>query len=720
MAYTDVISTENFPEALEGGEAEGMPDTDFQEPEAPSRFPPRSPAGKLERWAQEDNLTDEFTEEKLLEIGRDAVRDYGIDENSRSDWKADMDKAFDLALQVTQDKSYPWPGASNVIYPLVTTAALQFNARAYPAIVDGKNIVKAKVNGKDPDGSKKKRAERVSRHMSWQLLEQMEEWEEETDRELLQVPIVGCAFRKTYRDTSLNRNVSKLVSAADLVVNDETTRSMESCPRITELCRFYPHEIETKFRKKLWRKIEIEYDDEDRQKTELFLEQHCHIDLDEDGYAEPYIVTVHHDNQEVVCITACFDPEGIEADETGKVLKVDKVQYYTKVPFLPHPKGRFYDLGFGFLLKYLNHTINTTLNQLLDAGHLANVPSGFIGRGPEMRAGSMRFRPGEMKFLNTPGGVIRDAIVMNDFKGPNAVLFSLMEYLVNAAREMISVQDAITGDSPSTEQPTTLFARIEQAMKQMVTIFKRIHRARKKEYQKLYRLNRIHMDVEEYFTFQDEPETVHALDYEDESLDVSPASDPTMISDMQKMARAQAEYEWATTSPYANRLEAEKRFLAVLGVDDPEMLLQEPQQDPGLMLEIEKLKTDRAKVMVSRSEAFIKRAKMMPEIMEIIAKAEKAASEAEATMAGIQLNDIRAVADLLMNEHKMDMEVFNALGQEQSASDTGGRGAVAGQSGNATGSRVLSGLGGNAQAALGGMPGRRGAELGGVSTGVGG
>jgi hypothetical protein len=56
---------------------------------------------------------------------------------------------MDIALQVRKPKNYPFDGAANIKYPLVTVAALQFGARAYPAIVDGSRIVKAMVVGND-------------------------------------------------------------------------------------------------------------------------------------------------------------------------------------------------------------------------------------------------------------------------------------------------------------------------------------------------------------------------------------------------------------------------------------------------------------------------------------------------------------------------------------------------------------------------------------------
>jgi hypothetical protein len=52
-------------------------------------------------------------------------------------------------MQIAQEKTYPWPKTANVIYPLMTTAAIQFAAKAYPAIVSGRNIVKVIVIGDD-------------------------------------------------------------------------------------------------------------------------------------------------------------------------------------------------------------------------------------------------------------------------------------------------------------------------------------------------------------------------------------------------------------------------------------------------------------------------------------------------------------------------------------------------------------------------------------------
>ncbi len=47
---------------------------------------------------------------------------------------------------------------------------------------------------------------------------------------------------------------------------------------------------------------------EDEDAPHEFLEQHRYLDLDEDGYSEPYIVMVHKESFAVGRIGAKFDP----------------------------------------------------------------------------------------------------------------------------------------------------------------------------------------------------------------------------------------------------------------------------------------------------------------------------------------------------------------------------------------------------------------------------
>jgi chaperonin GroES len=93
---------------------------------------------KLFRWAdpnQTINIAEELEPDLLPAIGLKVIEETQIDETSRSGWLERSRAAMDLAMQISKGKTHPWPGASNVIFPLMTEAADQFAARAYPAIV---------------------------------------------------------------------------------------------------------------------------------------------------------------------------------------------------------------------------------------------------------------------------------------------------------------------------------------------------------------------------------------------------------------------------------------------------------------------------------------------------------------------------------------------------------------------------------------------------------
>ena len=95
------------------------------------------------------NLAENYSHGVLDTLGQLVLFEFNIDENSRSDWKDKAEKAMKFATQEAEEKQYPWARASNIVFPLITQAAIQFNARTYPAIVQNRNVVKGVVWGTD-------------------------------------------------------------------------------------------------------------------------------------------------------------------------------------------------------------------------------------------------------------------------------------------------------------------------------------------------------------------------------------------------------------------------------------------------------------------------------------------------------------------------------------------------------------------------------------------
>src|SRR5258706_3485009 len=151
-----------------------------------------------EKAINSPNLATQFGREDLQSIGTWVWQGYRADRQSRQKWEKRNEAAMDLAMQLAKEKSFPWPNCSNIAFPLVTIGAMQFHARAYPTIIQGTDVVEMRVVGPDQDGSAHKQAERISCHMSYQVLEQDRAWEEQHDRALLLLAISGCLFFKTY------------------------------------------------------------------------------------------------------------------------------------------------------------------------------------------------------------------------------------------------------------------------------------------------------------------------------------------------------------------------------------------------------------------------------------------------------------------------------------------------------------------------------------------
>ena len=81
------------------------------------------------------NIVEMLDQRDLNTIGFNVVTEFNLDKDSRAQWERRVESAMKLALQVAEAKSFPWTNASNIKFPLVTIAALQFHSRAYPALI---------------------------------------------------------------------------------------------------------------------------------------------------------------------------------------------------------------------------------------------------------------------------------------------------------------------------------------------------------------------------------------------------------------------------------------------------------------------------------------------------------------------------------------------------------------------------------------------------------
>lgn len=540
------------------------------------------------------NLAAGMSNQKLTDIGFSCREGFDNDLKSRECWERDLEDWTKLAMQVREPKMFPWRDASNVKYPILSTAAMQFAARAYPSLVpqDGK-VVKSVVIGKDPTGQKLEKATRVSTYMSWQILHDMEDWEEDMDKLLIMLPIVGTVFKKTYFDKATEKIKSCMVLPKNLVVDNWAT-TVESAERVSEIILMTARVLKERQLQGIFREVDLgsppspdtnlqgnikPYSKLDITTPYTLIEQHTYLDLDDDGYSEPYIVTFHRETGIVLRIVARFKGSDIIRGGDDKVLKITPTQYYTKFSFVPNPDGSFYSIGFGMLLGPLNESVNTLVNQLIDAGTLSNLQGGFIGKGLRIKSGESAFRPGEWKPVNATGDDLRKQIVPLPAKEPSNVLFQLMTALVTSSKELASVAEIFVGKMPGQNTPaTTTMASIEQGMKVFTAVYKRIYRSLQSEFYKIYELDGEYLDPNTYITVLDE--NVNPEDFNDDSYDICPGADPSSMTQTEKLMKAQGLLELLSTG-MLDPVEVVKRVLEAQEQPNWEKLLSQQIQQTG-------------------------------------------------------------------------------------------------------------------------------------------
>ena len=611
------------------------------------------------------NIADQQTEEVLKDITTKALEGYKIDLASRDEWEKLNEQIIDLAKLHVKKKTYAGEVVANVKYPLIIDACIQFASRAYPELIKGNSVVKGKVIGNDPEGTKYDKAQRISDFMSFQLLSHMDNWEEGVDQLLFTLPAIGCAFKKSYFDSIERKNVSELVFADDVVVN-YFAESLERAPRVTHRIYLYHNEIVERITSGTFIKFDVaelgqatsdKTADVDDETPHLFLEQHRWYDIDNDGYQEPYIVTIHAETQKLVRISPRWASDGVirtnteqgVQDPNGAIVKILPEQYFTRYLFMPSVDGGFYGMGFGSLLMSTNSAINTLLNQLIDAGTLSNRQSGFLGRGLKLGRGkSLQLKSGEWKPVDVTGDDLRKNVFPMPIREPSTTLFQLLGMLIESGKELAGMTEILAGNSPGANVPAeSVLALIEQGLQVYSAVHKRVHRAQYKEFAKLKRLNALYLDQMTYINVLDDQQAIVQADFSSHDFDVEPVSDPNSTTMMQRLMKAKALLELRGQG--LDDLEIMRRYLLALDIEDIEAFF--PEQEEG-----------------GNQEEQLTMQKMQLEMQELSAKIEKIIAETEkirADIPGAEVRQTKDVAGIVNDQRKLDLEEKSVENQIQ-------------------------------------------------------
>ena len=544
-----------------------------------------------------DNLAEEVDIGLLSRIASDLLDQYEANKDGRKDWEDTYRTGLELLGFKYAERSEPFRGASGVTHPLLAEAVTQFQAQAFGELLPAGGPVNTQILGESsPDIEAQ--SDRVRNFMNYQITCVMKEYTPEFDQMLFYLPLAGSTFKKVYYDDFLGRAVSKFVPAEQLIV-PYTATDLETAENVTHVIQISENELRKKQVAGFYSDIKVSASQSDpsevreemdeisgvepsRLDTEVTLLE-CHVDLDLEGFEDsdpsgeptgiklPYVVTVSEDNGKVLSIRRNYK----EGDQNRK-----KNQYFVHFKFLPG--FGFYGLGLIHMIGGLSRTATAALRQLIDAGTLANLPAGFKTRGLRIRNDDEPLSPGEFRDVDSPGGAIRDSLMLLPYKGADQTLFQLMGFCVEAGQRFAAVSNLQVGDGNQQAAVGTTIAMLEQGAKVMSAIHKRLHYAQKDEFDLLAKVFGESLPPEYPYNVVGAERVIKSEDFDDR-IDIIPVSDPNIFSMSQRVTMAQTELQLAQAAPdLHNMYEAFRRMYKALGVKDVDSILKVVDQEEAV------------------------------------------------------------------------------------------------------------------------------------------
>jgi hypothetical protein len=584
-------------EAPENVSSEDVEITTTEDGGAEISFDPNAKEG-LQTQNHFDNLAELLDDNELDPLASELFDQYTSYKESRGDWEETYRNGLNLLGFKYESRTEPFRGAAAVTHPVLAEAVTQFQAQAYKELLPADGPVRAQILGAvTPE--KQDQANRVKDFMNYQIMDQMKEYEPEFDQMLFYLPLSGSTFKKVYYDDLLGRAVSKFIPADDLIVPYSAT-SLDDADAIVHVISMSENDLRKQQVGGFYKDIELgeppitenQIKEKEREiqgvrkndQNDQYTILEMHVDLDLPGFEDvdpatgeptgiklPYVVTIAEANTKILSIRRNY----AENDPRKK-----RINYFVQFKFLPGLG--FYGFGLIHMIGGLSRTATAALRQLLDAGTLANLPAGFKTRGVRLRDDAQPLQPGEFRDVDVPGGDIQSQFMQLPFKGPNQVLFQLMDLCVNQAQRFASIADAQVGDMNQQAAVGTTVALLERGSRVMSAIHKRLYVGMKQELKLLSEVFASYLPQEYPYDVPGASRNIKVSDFSAE-VDILPVSDPNIFSQTQRIGMAQTQLQLAQSNPQIHDIyQAYRSMYEAIGVKNVNAILPPPVQPQPL------------------------------------------------------------------------------------------------------------------------------------------
>lgn len=509
--------------------------------------------GPLEDQDFYGNLADVIPEYKL---GAIALKYLDLIEKDKEARK-ERDKQYEEGLKRTgMGNDAPggaqFQGASKAVHPVMAEACIDFESRAIKELFPPDGPVRINIVGKAQE-EQERRAERKRDFMNWQLTEQIEEFRDEQEQMLTQLPLGGSQYLKLWYDERKKRPCAEFIPI-DNIILPFSAANFYTAQRATEMQDITQQEFESRVNAGLYRDVDIvrasmEPEPTAPEKANEKIEGkqwqdnidgerrvyhvYCMMEVEEDSHSKselaPYILMIDEYNAEVLGLYRNWE----EADE--QMRKLDWIVEYKFIPW----RGA-YAIGLPHLIGGLSAAITGSLRALLDTAHINNAATMLKLKGAKISGQSQNVEVTQVTEIEGAPGVddIRKIAMPMPFNPPSETLFKLLGFLTDAAKGVVTTAEEKIADVSANMPVGTTQALIEQGSKVFSAIHARLHDSQGRVLKILQRINRW------YFDEMVKGEVVQELDVRREDFtrmsDIIPVSDPHIFSETQRLAQTQA------------------------------------------------------------------------------------------------------------------------------------------------------------------------------------